>query len=292
MDHLVYEVSGVLGHTTDVSDLPDGYRPLFGCCGTDTDCDVMISEYINRNQTYTHEPCVLTVYLISCLDPSVTETYVGQTWNFPTRVSQHSASSLVESTKVHLFIRFHGGWGNWQMKPLGVYNCRRVGDADRMEWYWWNKTGSTLNSVIPGKGYVTSLESVEQLEKKLSGPPTHFKNRRPTLTFHHVPCDKEVEFVECHVDIRGCLFHVTREGVPESYIGFTIKPYSRSEVSRILRGTKENKRAHLFMTLKGGFRNWKSYPISHTCSYKDYKFLSDYFALNHLTQDELETLLS
>jgi hypothetical protein len=95
---------------------------------------------------------VPTIYKIYCRDPSVTETYVGQTINFDSRRDSHFVASLYKKLKLYDFIRSNGGWSNWKMVRIREYpNCTDKTELDRLEWYWWHKTGSTLNSIKPGQ---------------------------------------------------------------------------------------------------------------------------------------------
>jgi GIY-YIG catalytic domain len=163
-DFLVYEVSKYdspyvgFGCTRDparvMEENPDSYfRPLFGFFGTREDCEAKVSEYIKSLDLFINRENFLTVYLISCLDPLVKETYVGKSKNFKTRVNGHIDNSCIKGTKVYEFIRTHGWWNNWTMKPLGEYLCDGD-DGCRLEWFWWKKTKSILNTQTPGKKVV------------------------------------------------------------------------------------------------------------------------------------------
>ena len=177
-DYLVYEVSKHdspytgFGYTTDpsrvIEEHPDHYfRPLFGFYGTEDDCKAKVSEYMKSLDLFIYTENFTTVYLISCLDPLVTKTYVGQTNNFKTRVNGHIDSSCVKGTKVYDFIRMHGWWNNWTMKPLGEYLCdSNSDDARRLEWFWWKKTKSTLNTQTPGKKVVDRDRSKLKLSEE------------------------------------------------------------------------------------------------------------------------------
>jgi hypothetical protein len=157
MDHLVYElvssnsVYSYVGHTTDVSNIDNQVvRPLYGFQGTDDECSRSVYEYIVCNQTYMSNENLLTIYQLSCLDPSVSETYIGKSVNGLDRVYGHIDSSCVEDSKVYAFIRSHGWWANWKITPMGRYWCGGKDDTGRLEWYWWKKTGALLNTQVPG----------------------------------------------------------------------------------------------------------------------------------------------
>jgi hypothetical protein len=97
---------------------------------------------------------VPTIYKIFCLDPEISDMYIGQTINYESRKFSHFLNSVTQTSNVKLyeFIRSHGGWFNWKMEIVFQYDletCSKT-DLDRLEWYWWNKLGGTLNSMKPG----------------------------------------------------------------------------------------------------------------------------------------------
>lgn len=116
-----------------------------------------------------------TIYMIECRDPSVTETYIGHTMSFEERRDAHFLASIDGTNKLYEFIRAHGRWKNWRMRPIQVYQCLDKGEAHRLEWYWWNKFGSTLNSCIPGGQYI----------------------ERDVVRFGRVKCMEKLEELEC-----------------------------------------------------------------------------------------------
>lgn len=95
-----------------------------------------------------------TLYKICCKDETVQDMYIGHTINFEKRINSHMNNSKTSLTKVYEFIRNHGGWDNWNMVILGKYKCKNRGQAARIEWFWWNKLGGSLNSVSPGMNYI------------------------------------------------------------------------------------------------------------------------------------------
>lgn len=113
--------------------------------------DEKVSGNLNvYDQSINHVP---TIYKIFCRDPNVPQQYVGQTINFDNRRCSHFlSSSFYENTiKLYEFIRSHGGWKNWKMEIIKQYPMVTTKqDLDRLEWYWWDKLGGELNSVIPG----------------------------------------------------------------------------------------------------------------------------------------------
>ena len=64
-------------------------------------------------------------YQIVCLDPKVTDSYIGSTSNFKKRLVSHKSvchkkNSPSYNLKLYQFIRSNGGWTNWLMFPIDV----------------------------------------------------------------------------------------------------------------------------------------------------------------------------
>ena len=91
-----------------------------------------------------------TIYKIFCLDPLVTEVYVGKTKNFCYRQFMHYLSCVSDSKKVYKFIRSHGGWDMWKMERVEVYLFATDFELDRLEFIWWKRLGGQLNMRVPG----------------------------------------------------------------------------------------------------------------------------------------------
>jgi len=75
---------------------------------------------IFRNDMFEKNYCV---YMISCRDPSINATYIGQTGNFKKRYYQHNYFSSKEQYEGHnyllyRFIREFGGFDNFKMTPI------------------------------------------------------------------------------------------------------------------------------------------------------------------------------
>ena len=109
------------------------------------------------------------IYIISCVDSSIVDTYIGHTTNYERRYGDHKECVLTCDRKVYRFIREHGGWSNWSMKPVAVVSCNNKGDACLEELYWYVKLKPTLNKVIPGINYYKrAMNSLKLYSKRKS----------------------------------------------------------------------------------------------------------------------------
>jgi len=92
------------------------------------------------------------IYKIFCLDPSVTDTYVGSTLNLQKRKSYHKYSCNTNNSNQYLyrFIRDNGGFDNWEFELLETFPCWGRCQLLIRENYWWNKIQPTLNINTPG----------------------------------------------------------------------------------------------------------------------------------------------
>ena len=120
------------------------------------------------NESFSRVP---TIYKIFCLDPKVTEQYIGQTMNFDNRMFSHFLSLNFHNSTIKLydFIRSHGNWRNFNMIPVRQYPVTTTKqNLDRLEYYWWNKLGGELNSIKPGTHRSKWKGSDEEFEESCS----------------------------------------------------------------------------------------------------------------------------
>ena len=95
------------------------------------------------------------VYQIYCLNPLVTDTYVGSTTNFEVRKNTHKNScnnSCYKNHHLHVydFIRENGGWGNWKMVIIKKYpTITERYQLLQKERKWIKKKHATLNQHLP-----------------------------------------------------------------------------------------------------------------------------------------------
>ena len=96
------------------------------------------------------------IYKITCIDPNVTDKYVGHTTNFVQRKNAHKNSVKNEKSncynlKLYKIIRENGGWENWRMEMVYFYNCKNLHEAKLKEQEYFIELNATLNSIEPVK---------------------------------------------------------------------------------------------------------------------------------------------
>lgn len=94
------------------------------------------------------------IYKITCDDKNVKDLYVGHTTNFVQRKHFHKQNCNNEasqhySSKLYKTIRANGGWVNWNMEVIAMYNCCDHYDARKRENESINSLGANLSSVMP-----------------------------------------------------------------------------------------------------------------------------------------------
>ena len=107
------------------------------------------------------------IYKICCKDPEITDMYIGHTTNFTQRKHNHKATCCNENIKnynlnVYKFIRNNGGWENWSMIQIEVFNCNNSKEALMRERFWVELLKPKLNSINP----YTSIEE-KAIQKKI-----------------------------------------------------------------------------------------------------------------------------
>jgi hypothetical protein len=93
-----------------------------------------------------------SIYKIVCLDPNITDIYVGSTANFNSRRYQHKSSCNNPNSKIYnlylyKFIRANGGWKNWIMVEISVFNQLTNREATKFENDICKELHATLNMI-------------------------------------------------------------------------------------------------------------------------------------------------
>jgi hypothetical protein len=93
-------------------------------------------------------------YKIYCVNPDITDMYIGHTTNFVQRKHGHKQSCTNNkcknyNCKLYTFIRDHGGWNNWIMEIIAFRNCEDHYSARKCEQEYFKESNATLNSIDP-----------------------------------------------------------------------------------------------------------------------------------------------
>ena len=137
------------------------------------------------------------IYKLSCLDPDVTDEYVGHTTNFVNRKSCHKSScnninSKSYNLNVYQFIRANGGWSNWSMILVETFSCKNEYEACAKEQYYIKFLHSKLNSNMPNQ---TKKEYRELNRDTISDKKKeYYELNKDTI------CDKIKEYKELNKD--------------------------------------------------------------------------------------------
>ena len=94
------------------------------------------------------------IYKITCIEPNITDVYVGHTTNFVQRKHAHKQSCTNQNIanykcKLYEVIRNNGGWKNWKMEIINFYNCHDHYEARKKEQEYFISLNATLNSIEP-----------------------------------------------------------------------------------------------------------------------------------------------
>jgi hypothetical protein len=93
-----------------------------------------------------------TFYRIYCLDPTITECYVGQTTqSLKKRINGHKHDSKTRNHLVYRFIREHGGWDFWTAEELETRDCCDKTEVAVIERQWIDLEDAILNTRVPDR---------------------------------------------------------------------------------------------------------------------------------------------
>ena len=94
------------------------------------------------------------IYKITCRDKVVTDIYIGHTVDFVKRKNAHKQSCTNSkyrnhNCKVYQVIRATGGWTNWKMDIINVFDCKDLSEAKQKEQEYFISLNATLNTIEP-----------------------------------------------------------------------------------------------------------------------------------------------
>jgi hypothetical protein len=118
------------------------------------------------------------IYKLVCLDPTITEKYIGSTTDFNNRKYNHKYVCNTITYKhyncpVYKFIREHGGWNNWQMILIEKWPCNDGNELRARERHYYELYGGELNYCVPTQ---TPQESIKLYFRKNKEKIIDWKN--------------------------------------------------------------------------------------------------------------------
>lgn len=107
------------------------------------------------------------VYKIACLNPEITDCYVGSCQAFRTRKNSHKSycvniSSKHHNINVYQFIRANGGWTNWNMVVIEEVSYSVKHQLLLRERFHLEALRATLNKTIPSRTHQEYRETNKQ----------------------------------------------------------------------------------------------------------------------------------
>ena len=107
------------------------------------------------------------IYKLCCLDPNVTEIYIGSTTNFKQRKKNHKRTCNNSDIRgynrnVYKYIRDNGGWINFEMVLIKNYSCDSLLELFKEEERIRKELKPTLNMV---RAQSTKEEKKQQMSK-------------------------------------------------------------------------------------------------------------------------------
>ena len=132
------------------------------------------------------------IYKLCCLDPSITDIYIGSTTSKYRRKNNHKSACNNPNDEKHnfyvdRFIRQHGGWDNWDFVEIEQYSARDKSDLHKRERHWIETLKSTLNKEIPGRTKTEYRSRIVQCDCGVSCSQ-HPKNEHYNSKKHKVLC--------------------------------------------------------------------------------------------------------
>jgi len=110
------------------------------------------------------------IYKIVCLDPTITEVYVGSTTNFHHRKLEHKNICCNENhqnynLKIYTTIRENGGIDNWEMIEIESYPCENDEQKRERERYWYDVLKPSMNTHLPLQTKEERIEEIKEYHK-------------------------------------------------------------------------------------------------------------------------------
>ena len=94
------------------------------------------------------------IYKIHSNDLNITDIYIGSTRNLLARISRHKYNCNTLYNKkynrlLYKFIRDHGGWCNWSITPIRLFDVIHDTDLLKIERRYIENYKPSLNQLLP-----------------------------------------------------------------------------------------------------------------------------------------------
>ena len=122
-----------------------------------------------------------SVYKIYCKDGSVTYFYIGSTTNIKVKRAIHKRNLHVKPESIlSKTINANGGWENWKMDVIEIFDCNNRKEAIQREHYWYKITSSSIfpqnSSEIPQNSLIFPQNLLNFPQNLLNFPQNSLKN--------------------------------------------------------------------------------------------------------------------
>ena len=93
------------------------------------------------------ENCI--VYKIYCINPEVTEFYIGSTIDLRKRLYVHKHDCKTKNMKLYNYINQNGGWSNFSCEILETFSCESLSQKSDKERRFIEDLKPSLNTNLP-----------------------------------------------------------------------------------------------------------------------------------------------
>ena len=135
------------------------------------------------------------IYEIKSIDTSITETYIGSTWDMKQRLKKHKHECNNKNRKdykypLYRYIRENGGVDNFEMIEIDSGECEDITELHCAEQYYIDLYGGIENLLNDQD----ALRDIVKRKEKINIARDKLKQRnRDTKRFYCEPCDYAAE---------------------------------------------------------------------------------------------------
>jgi hypothetical protein len=121
-----------------------------------------------------------TIYKLVSKDINVVKCYVGSTDSVRNRIAKHkyncnNVNATGYNLRLYQYIRENGGWGNWSMIEIELFEYERKPELHARERHHMEALNATLNSRVPNRTraehYQDNAERIHQQKNQKHSCP-------------------------------------------------------------------------------------------------------------------------